>query len=56
MKRFTLILAATIMLGISPALAQEEIQEAITLTETVPTTFGKVWRAIKKSIDRKSVV
>jgi hypothetical protein len=54
MKRFTVILAATIMLGISPALAQEEIQEAITLTETVPTTFGKVWRAIKKSMEEVS--
>jgi len=51
MKHVVLSMLVVAVVGASPISAQEATQEAITLTETVPTTFGKVWRAIKRSME-----
>ncbi len=49
MKTLVIIIALCLALS-TPMSAQEESQPAITLTETLPTTIGKVWRAIKSSM------
>lgn len=54
MKHIIIALTLAGVVCASPLQAQEQTQEAITLTETVPTTFGKVWRAIKRSMDEVS--
>lgn len=51
MKYLVLSLMIAFAVSASPIAAQEATQEALTLTETVPTTFGKVWRAIKRSME-----
>lgn len=52
MTRIVVVLMC--LLALSPLHAQDEQQEGITLTEVVPTTFGKVWRAVKRSMDEVS--
>lgn len=51
MKQIIIIMAILSVSLCSPVSAQEETQEAVKLIETVPTTFGKVWRAVKKSME-----
>ena len=51
MNHILAVIVAVACLNVYGASAQEEIQEPVTLVETVPTTFGKVWRSIKRSME-----
>lgn len=49
-SRIALLFIAVMVFATPILLAQDATQEQIVLTETVPTTFGKVWRAVKRSM------
>lgn len=51
-SRRILSIVTFLVLACAVTNAQDETQEPVTLTETVPTTFGKVWRAVKKSMEQ----
>lgn len=50
MRHAVLLVLIVAFAAVSPISAQEATQEAITLTEVVPASIGKVWRAVRASM------